>query len=127
MPQHSFIIIADDDQFFGALLSGELKEVGYDVAVVTDGKGVMDQTQKRLPALIVLDLIMPIKDGFEVIRELQADEQLKKINILVLTNLAQEEDKKRAAEMGAKDFLVKANVSIVNVVEKIKSMLHDNI
>jgi DNA-binding response OmpR family regulator len=123
MPENPHILIADDDQFFGVLLSAKLKEANYDVSVALDGGEAMKMIRMKLPDILILDLVLPIKDGFDIIMEAKADDTLKKMKILVLTNLAQKEDRERALAMGVGDFLVKSNVSIIEVVEKIKEML----
>ncbi len=79
---------------------------------------------KRLrPALILLDLIIPGKDGFEILAELKADPITKDIPVIILSNLSQEEDVKRTMDLGAAEYLVKANVPFQEVIGKVKHNL----
>ena len=77
----------------------------------------------KKPDIILLDLIMPVKDGFETLKDIKNDQELKDIKVIVLSNLSQEEDKQRVMYMGAVDFVVKANTSFKEVVQIIKRHL----
>ena len=123
MPENPFVLIADDDAFFGMLLKGGLKEGQFDAQTVENGEEAMKVIHTRRPDILVLDLVMPIKDGFEVLKEIKADSKLKGMRIVVLTNLAQEEDRNRALELGVTDFILKSSISMAGLVEKIKGIL----
>jgi len=123
MPSNPFILIAEDDIFFGTILKVGLTEENFDVLVVKNGEDAMKAMRARRPDLLVLDLVLPIKDGFEVIKEVEADAKLKGTKIMIFTNLAQEEDRDRASELGVHDFFLKASISIADVVKKIKEIV----
>ena len=116
-------MIAEDDIFFGTILKVGLTEENFDVLVVKNGEDAMKAMRARRPDLLVLDLVLPIKDGFEVIKEVEADAKLKGTKIMIFTNLAQEEDRDRASELGVHDFFLKASISIADVVKKIKEIV----
>src|SRR3989344_5172363 len=108
----AFILVAEDDLFYANVYKVKLAREGYDVAVVGNGEWVMRTIQKRKPDLILLDLVMPVKDGFETLKEIKANDVNKSIPVVVLSNLGQDEDIKKAKQMGAVDYLVKTNISI---------------
>lgn len=115
------VLVVEDDKFYSNILSMRLQKAGNSVTVVDDGQKALEEVSKNKPDLILLDLVMPIKDGFETLEDLYKDPANKKIKVIVLTNLSQEEDKKRALDLGALDYIVKTNLSIqqmVDVVEK---------
>ncbi|PIP26262.1 MAG: response regulator, partial [Candidatus Moranbacteria bacterium CG23_combo_of_CG06-09_8_20_14_all_40_16] len=75
------------------------------------------------PDLILLDLIMPVKDGFETLKELKADSSLKDVQVIILSNLSQEEDRQRVLNLGAVEYVVKADVSFSEIVKLVKKYL----
>lgn len=102
------IIIIEDDHFFQNFYSIKLKELGYVVEIANDGQEGIDKIKTFLPDLILLDLIMPVKDGFQVLAELKNDPLLSKIPVIVFSTLGQESDIKKAIELGAKDYINKS-------------------
>lgn len=118
-----FVLVAEDDKFYGNVYKTKLAKEGYDVAVATDGVSALKFARERKPNLILLDLVMPIKDGFETLKELKADASLKDIKVIVLSNLGQDEDIKKAKSLGAVDYVVKANISIQQMMDMIKRYL----
>lgn len=115
-----FILVSEDDKFYANIYKAKLAKEGYEVAVAPDGQTTLDMARARKPDLLLLDLIMPNKDGFETLKEIREDPNLRDLKVIVLTNLGQEEDIKRVKELGVIDYLVKTNISIHTVVDKIK-------
>jgi len=118
-----FILVAEDDQFYANIYKAKLAQEGYQVVVSEDGNQTLKAARERKPDLILLDLIMPVKDGFETLKELRADRNLKDVKVVVLSNLGQEEDIKKVKDLGVLDYLVKTNIPIQSVVEKIRQYL----
>ncbi|MCH7730627.1 response regulator [Patescibacteria group bacterium] len=118
-----YILVAEDDKFYANIYRTKLTKEGYEVVVVGDGAQAMKLARQKKPDLILLDIVMPVKDGFETLKELKADANLKSVKVIVLSNLGQEEDIKKAKELGAVDYIVKANVSIGQMMSKIKSFI----
>ena len=118
-----YILVAEDDKFYANIYRTKLTKEGYEVVVVGDGAQAIKLARQKKPDLILLDLVMPVKDGFETLKELKADANLKSVKVIVLSNLGQEEDIKKAKELGAVDYIVKANVSIGQMMSKIKSFI----
>jgi two-component system, OmpR family, alkaline phosphatase synthesis response regulator PhoP len=117
------IILAEDDRFISKAYSAGLQSQGFNVITSYDGIEAVEAIKKNEPDLILLDLIMPSKNGFEVLEELKLDNSLKKTPVLVLSNLGQESDVEKAKALGAVDYLVKSNFSMDDVIEKVKFYL----
>lgn len=117
------ILVAEDDGFLSKVLSAKLEKIGFEYKLATDGEEAISILKDFTPDLILLDLVMPKKDGFEVLKDLNSSEVWKKIPVIVTSNLGQPEDKKRAMELGAKDYIVKSDTSLNGIVEKIQEYL----
>ncbi len=118
------ILIAEDDPFLSQMYSEKLEMEGYDVTLSTDGESALDKMKLVKPDIVLLDLLMPKKDGFEVLSEKSTDIDIKDIPVIVLTNLSQNEQIKKCYDLGAKDFLIKAYFVPAEVIQKIKDVLN---
>ncbi len=118
-----YILIAEDDRFYGNVYKVKLGRLGYEVVIVQNGEEVITEVKKKKPDLFLLDMIMPVMDGFTTIKALRAMEDFKKTPIIILSSLSQEEDRQKAMQFGANDYLVKTNISINDVAAKIKAYL----
>lgn len=118
-----FILVAEDDSFYGNVFNTKLAKEGFDVVVAENGKKALEVARDRTPHLILLDLVMPEMDGFETLQTLKADDNLKRVPVIVLSNLGQDSDIDKAKQLGAKDYFIKSNVSIQKVVEIVKANL----
>lgn len=112
------ILIVEDEQPILTTLELKLRSCGFDTVCAMDGKQALLLIQGDNCDLILLDLVMPIMDGFEVLRRLQVMERVPPV--FVITNLGQEEDSLRCKELGALDYFVKADVPIIEIIERIK-------
>lgn len=119
------ILLVEDDKFISRAYSDGLGRAGFEVAVAYDGVEAIKKLQDDKPDIILLDLIMPIKNGFEVLEEVKADDQLKDIPVLILSNLGQDTDIQKGKDLGAVDYLIKSNFSMTEVTEKIKKCLEN--
>lgn len=117
------ILLVEDDKFLRDLLAARLEQEGFKVLLAIDGKEGLDAAKKELPGLILLDLILPEMDGFEVLEKLKQDNTVSSIPVLVLSNLGQREEIDRAMKLGAVDFMVKAHFTPGEIVQRIKSLL----
>jgi len=117
------ILFIEDDPLIVKIYSTRLTADGYQVFSADNGQDGLKVVDQNTPDLIVLDIMMPKIDGFGVLEKLRASPKTKQIPILVYSNLAQEEEIARAKSMGATEFIVKANLSPTDMVEKIKSYL----
>jgi DNA-binding response OmpR family regulator len=117
------ILVAEDDKFLSNAYRIKLSKLGYEVTVVSDGDQVMVHLRDNTPDLILLDLIMPVKDGFDTLKEIRVQSKFKKLPIIVASNLGQGEDVKKATELGATDYIVKSDLSLQELADKINSYL----
>ncbi len=117
------ILVVEDEKALSSVLRDELLLHKYDVAVAYDGEEGMEQMKKKRPDLVLLDLLLPKMDGFEVLKEMKADDDLKDVPVVVLSNLGQDEDIKLALKLGANDYLVKTQHPIKEVIQKIQHYL----
>ena len=117
------ILVAEDDKLLANAYKVKLAREGYDVFIAADGEEVIANIDEFLPDLIVLDLIMPKTDGFIVLEYLKKSEKWKNVPILVSSNLSQSEDIVRATKLGADDYIVKSDLSMKVLGDKIKALL----
>jgi DNA-binding response OmpR family regulator len=114
------VLIVEDDRFLQKILATKFAKEGFDVRTASDGEDALQQLIAKKPDFVVLDIIIPKMNGFEVIAEMKTNVALKSIPVVVLSNLGQDEDVTRAKELGALEFLTKADHSINEIVEKVK-------
>ena len=119
------ILFVEDEPTLQKELNEILKQEGFKILAAFDGEEGLKLAREEKPNLILLDLILPKKDGFEVLKELKADEKMKDTPVIVLTNLEGIGDVEKAIELGATTYLVKANYKLEDVVTKIKDFLKE--
>jgi two-component system phosphate regulon response regulator PhoB len=118
------ILLVEDDQFQRQAEEALLRLRGFEVTIAVDGEDALRQLEKpERPDLIVLDLIMPKLNGFEVLKRVKANPETSAIPVIVLSNLSQESDRRQVLGSGAVDYLVKANMTLKEVVERIEAIL----
>ncbi len=117
------ILLAEDDRLICRAYEASLKQEGFDVVCAHDGEEALQKLGEFTPDLILLDLIMPNKNGFEFLEAIKPDAKLKKIPVIVLSNLGQESDIERAKALGAVGYLIKSDSSIQKIVEKASEYL----
>ena len=115
------ILLVEDDPFLHKVLKQRLeKETPYNIVVATDGDMALEKAAEIKPNLVLLDIILPKRSGFEVLGEMRKNADLKATPVVVLSNLGQQEDIAQMEKLGIKDYLVKADYSLSQMVEKIK-------
>ena len=117
------ILLIEDDPFLGSLLGNRLKKEGFDLVVAKSGNEAMKALKANTPDIILLDIILPGKSGFEVLEDMKTDPQIPKVPVVIISNLGQESDIERGKELGAVEYIVKARVSIDDLVKKVKDYL----
>jgi DNA-binding response OmpR family regulator len=101
------ILVADDEPYILMALTDAVEMEGYDCVTAVNGKEAVEKAREELPDLILLDIMMPYKDGYEACEELKADDQTKDIPIIMLTAKSQQVDIQRGKEVGADDYITK--------------------
>ncbi|MFZ2831864.1 MAG: response regulator [Minisyncoccia bacterium] len=117
------ILIVEDDEHIVRVYEMKFVREGYEIIVTANGEVAIEKITSEKPDLIILDLMVPKKDGFMVLEEIKKIPLLAKIPVLVLSNLGQQSDKDRARALGANDYMVKVDYSMQEVVERAKSYL----
>lgn len=118
------ILIVEDDKFLRDLVVKKLTAEGFTVHAVIDGEEGLALMQKEKPDLVLLDLLLPGIDGYEVLERMRKNPTLSSIPVVVLSNLGQEEDVNRAMQLGVKDFLVKARYTPAEIVREVRKILN---
>lgn len=117
------MLIAEDDKFLGNAYRVKLEKSGYQVTLARDGVEAMEELSKGSDfCLIILDLIMPKKDGFATLEEIKQQPSLKDIPILIASNLGQKEDIDRGIKLGANDYIIKSDYSMGEILDKIRKL-----
>lgn len=117
------ILLVEDDKILAKVLYEELTEAGFDVKQAFDGSSVLAIAKEQNSDLILLDLILPKKHGFEVLAELKNSPKTAGIPIVILTMLGSDEDIKKGLQLGAEDYIVKSQHAVGEIVEKIKDFI----
>lgn len=120
------ILIAEDEPFLLKVYKAKMEKAGIRALLAQDGEQVLEllrQAEQHLPQLILLDIIMPKKDGFTVLKELKAEPKWANIPIIVTSNLGQPEDKIKALDLGAVDYIVKSDTPIQGIIEQVQKIL----
>jgi len=117
------VLIVEDEDFLIRALKDNLAAEGYAVDVAKSGEEAVEKIAKKKPDLVLLDILMPKKDGFYVLEEIKKNPEWKLIPVIVLSNLGEDTTIKKALEMGADDYFVKSQHPIEEVIEKAKDYL----
>jgi DNA-binding response OmpR family regulator len=119
------ILFIEDESALQKTFGDILKNKGYEIAKALDGESGLRLAKEERPDLILLDLILPRMDGFNVLKGLKASEETKSIPVIILTNLEETEDIQKALELGATTYLVKSSYTLEEVVKKIEKALEE--
>lgn len=117
------IQIIEDDPFLLSMYVAKLEANGFEVLSEETGEEGLVLMKKEKPELLLLDILLPGKDGFEVMEEMRKDESTKGIPVILLTNLGQRKDVEKGMELGAVDYLIKAHFTPTEVISKINRVL----
>lgn len=118
------ILIVEDDTFLADIYKTKLEMEGFKVIVASDGEKGLKMIQTKAPDLVLLDILLPKKDGFAILEEIKkSPSPIKDIPVILLTNLGQNEDVDKGLNLGAADYLIKAHFKPTEVAEKIKKYL----
>lgn len=117
------ILLAEDDRFLRKAAEATLRRHGFDVLTAQDGEEALRLARDEAPDLVLLDMIMPELQGFEVLRRLKQDPATRPIPVIVLSNLGQESDVKQALEAGAVAYLIKASLTLEELVKRVEEAL----
>lgn len=117
------ILLAEDDQFILGMYSEKMRNLGFEVIVAEDGSEAVKLAKERKPDIMLLDIVMPKMDGFEVLKAIKENEELKEIPVILLTNLGQKQSVEKGIKMGAADYIIKAHFTPSEVIDKVEQIL----
>src|SRR3989338_3248332 len=123
MDQKKKILIIEDDKFLLKLYSDKLNREGFEVSMAITGEEGLGKVAAEKPDLVLLDIILPQKNGFDILSEIKLNSATKNIPVIILTNLGQDSDIKTGFELGAVDYLVKTDFSITKLPEIVRKYL----
>ena len=115
--------MVEDDIFLRKIYRDKLTRAGFDFVEATNGVEGINKIISEKPDLVLLDLILPRKNGFDVLVDMKGNPDTKDIPVIILSNLGQESDIKRGLSLGAQDYLVKTDISLSEVVDKVKEWI----
>jgi len=119
-----FVLVIEDDKFLRELLVRKLSSEGFDVQNAIDAEAAFAILAERKPNIILCDLILPGVDGFEILKRIKVDPKIADVPVVILSNLGQKEDLEKAMALGAKDFMVKANFTLDEIVTKVRGIVN---
>lgn len=117
------ILIIEDDKFLRGLIASKLIKEGYEVIEAPDGEAGLEKMTEANFNLVILDLLLPGIDGFEVLKNFKENDAVKAIPVIILSNLGSREDIERGLNLGAVDYLVKAHFTPDEIIDKVKQTL----
>lgn len=117
------IIWVEDDDFLGSVITKKLMKEEANVLHVSSGSKALETLSTVVPDIILLDVLLPDKDGFEILANVKKDPRIKDVPVVMFSNLSQEENIQKAKDMGAVDFYVKSNLTPDQIVENVKEVL----
>lgn len=122
MPEKKTIVVAEDNPLIANLVKFKMEKSGYETLVGENGREALQLVETNAPDLVILDVMMPIMDGFEVLRRLKSNPQTEGIPVIMLTAKGTEEDILRGFESGAVDYMVKP-FSVSELAARVKSKI----
>lgn len=117
------ILVVEDEDFLLDLYETKLEQSSYEVIKATDGAQGLSLAQLELPSLILLDILMPKVDGYEMLKKLKKDKKTKNIPVIIFSNLSQKEEIEKGLKLGAKDFIIKTSVTPTEMITKVREYL----
>jgi DNA-binding response OmpR family regulator len=117
------VLVVEDDKFLISAYRAKLTKVGFEVQMAGDGEEAIEALKSFKPDIILLDLVMPRKDGFVTLAEIKKNPDLANIPVIVASNLGQKEDLDKAMSLGAIDYIIKSDLSMDALVAKINDTL----
>lgn len=120
------ILLAEDNKLLSSALRANLKDGGFLVIESFDGQETLDKMKTEKPDILLLDILLPVKDGFEVLEEIKENEEINSIPVIILTNLEEEGNMERTKELGAREYLVKSNFTMDEVAPILKKYLKED-
>lgn len=123
MKDKTKVLIIDDDQFISDMYVLKLREAGFDADAASDGAGGLEKIKADSPDIVLLDIVLPNMDGFEILKSAASEKLMKKTKFILLSNLGEKKDIEKGIGLGASDYIIKAHFTPGEVVEKVKEII----
>jgi len=117
------VFLVEDDLFLSDMYRTKFELSGYEMPHAEDGETAIRMIRDAHPNLVLLDIVLPKKSGFDVLKEIRADAELSKVPVILLTNLSQKDDVDKGFKLGANDYIIKAHFTPAEVVAKVEKAL----
>lgn len=118
------IILVEDDPFLIDIYTLKIKEAGFEVKAIEDGSKALSILEKEKPDLLLLDIVLPNYDGWEILKRVREKKQFQDLPVIILSNLGQKQEVEKGLNLGAVKYLIKAHYTPTEVVEEIKKILN---
>ena len=118
------IVLVEDDALLGKLITKKLISAGYEISIAVDGESGLSSIREKSPDLVLLDLVLPNMDGFEILKRLKSNPATNKIPVIIISNLNQKEDMNRCFQLGASEYIVKAFFTSGEILEMIEKFIN---
>lgn len=126
MIKHTILLLIEDSPLLTAMYQAALEKAGFDVLVAHDGETGLSIAKEKKPSGIILDILMPGMDGYEVLKKIKEDKDTRNAKVIILSIVAEKEAQEKAKKLGAADYIVKTDLTLSETVEKIVSFFHGN-
>jgi DNA-binding response OmpR family regulator len=120
------IMLVEDDQFMATLLERKFEQQNHNIVRAASTTQAMELIEKKIPDIILLDVVLPGTDGITFLKELKANQKYNSIPVIITSNLGQPEEIERGMQEGAIDYIVKANAAPGEIVAKVEAILNKN-
>jgi len=120
------ILLIEDDPFLSDIYTAKLKDAGFEVEVMTEGDAVISKITEKKPDLVLLDIVLPHLDGWEVLKQIKETSSLKDLKVIILSNLGQKSEVEKGLNLGAVKYLIKAHYTPTEIAEEIKKIINLN-
>jgi len=117
------ILLVEDDPFLIDIYTTKLKESGFSVEVANDGEVALRKARENKPDLVILDIVLPQIDGWEILRKIKSEPEFKNLKVIILSNLGQKEEVEKGMKLGAVKYLIKAHYTPSQVIKEIKKTI----
>lgn len=120
------ILMIEEDRFLRKIYRDKFSKIGFEFSEATNGEEGLNKVIYEKPDLVILDLMLPKKNGFDVLINIKNNKNTQKIPVIIFSNLGQDSDIKKGLDLGAANYLVKTEVSLSGVVEEVKEQIAKN-
>lgn len=118
------ILLVEDDSFLLDIYSTKLRDAGFEVDTAMDGEDCLKMLKENIPDLLLLDIVLPSIDGWELLAKIKKNKKTKDLKVVILSNLGNKEEVERGARLGAIKYIIKAQHTPSEVAEQIKEILN---